>query len=251
MKGGFAMNLSGKVALVTGSGRNIGKATLLELARHGCDVTVNAARNQQEVEAVARQAVQLGVRAMPVIADVGNEEDVNKMVDLVLSRFGRIDILINNAGLRPRRRLTEITTEEWRRVLSVNLEGPFYLSRAVVPSMVSNGGGRIINVGGLNAFRGKPEWAHVCSSKMGAVGLTRALALELAPYRILVNHIVPGYIDTIRDTSEDPLPDKAAIPLGRFGMVEEIARTCAFLASDDAGFITGQVIHVNGGALMI
>ena len=117
--------------------------------------------------------------------------------------------------------------------------------------MVSNGGGRIINIGGLNAFRGKPEWAHVCSSKMGAVGLTRALALELAPYRILVNHIVPGYIDTIRDTSEAPLPDKAAIPLGRFGLVEEIAGTCAFLASDDAGFITGQVIHVNGGALMI
>ena len=225
------MSLRGKVALVTGSGRNLGRATVLEMARRGADVAVNARSNRQEAESVAREAQALGVRAVALIADVGDEAQVKGMVEAALSELGRIDVLVNNAGLRRSTPFSEMGTDEWREVMAVNLDGPFYCSGAVVPGMIAQGGGRIINVSGLNAFKGRPGWAHVCASKMGALGLTRALALELAPHGILVNHVVPG------------------IPVGRMGLPEELARTCAFLASDDASYITGQTLHVNGGAL--
>ncbi len=243
------MDLKGKVALVTGSGRNIGRATALEFARRGANVVVNARANRQEAESVAREARELGVEAIAVLADVGDQAQVQRMVEQALAEFGRIDILVNNAGLRQAAPFTSLTVEEWRQVLAVNLDGPFYCCKAVVPSMIASGGGRIINVSGLNAFKGRAQWAHVCASKMGAIGLTRALAVELAPYNILVNHIVPGAIDTARAGPQSPhAPQRVAgIPLKRLGLPEEIARTCAFLASDEAGYITGQTIHVNGG----
>ena len=146
-----------------------------------------------------------------------------------------------------------MSLDEWREVMAVNLDGPFYCCQAVVPGMISNGGGRIINVSGLNAHKGRADWAHVCASKMGALGLTRALAMELAPHGILVNHIVPGAFDTIRDDAQgvpSPAQPVSGIPLGRLGLPEEVAKTCAFLASDEASYITGQTIHVNGGALI-
>ncbi len=244
------MTLKGKVALVTGSGRNIGRATALELARRGADVVVNARSNREEAEAVASEVRALGARAIPILADVGDFEQLDSMMDAALGEFGRIDILVNNAGLRAPAPITEMSVAQWREVMAVNLDGPFYLCKAVVPGMIEAGGGRIINVSGLNAFRGHAGWAHVSASKMGALGLTRALAMELAPHGILVNHVVPGAFDTMPEGAPTPPTHRLApIPLGRLGMPEEIGKTCAFLASDDAGFITGQAIHVNGGAL--
>ena len=243
------MSLQGKVALVTGSGRNIGRATVLELARRGANVVVNARTNQQEAESVAREATSIGVKALAIVADVSAQDQVVRMVDQAIAEFGRIDILVNNAGLRRQSPLTQMSVAEWREVLGVNLDGPFYCCQAVVPTMISAGGGRIINVSGLNAFTGRADWAHVCASKMGALGLTRAPALELAPHGILVNHIVPGAFDTARAGGQGVEPAAriaSGIPLG---MPEEVAQTCAFLASDGASFITGQTIHVNGGAL--
>ncbi|MCH8184554.1 MAG: 3-oxoacyl-ACP reductase FabG [Chloroflexi bacterium] len=246
------MSLAGKVALVTGSGRNIGRATVLELAGRGADVVVNARANRAEAEAVAREAQGLGVKAIAFVADVADQAQVDRMVSEAVAHLGPIDILVNNAGLRKVASIVELSVEEWREVVGVNMDGPFYLCKAVVPGMIERGWGRIINVSGLNAFKGRADWAHVCASKMGALGLTRGLAVELAPHGILVNHIVPGAFDTSRDGPQTPstAPQRAAgIPLGRLGLPEEVAKACAFLASDEASFITGQTIHVNGGAL--
>ncbi|MEQ1855542.1 MAG: SDR family NAD(P)-dependent oxidoreductase [Longimicrobiales bacterium] len=234
-------NVEGKVALVTGSGRNLGGSTVLELARRGADVIVNARSNREEAESVAEEARGFGVRAIALLADVGVEEQVNQMIAEGLRQMGRIDILINNAGFRGGRPITEMTTEEWRTAAAVNFDGPFFCTRALVPSMIANRWGRIITVSGLNSWHGQANWAHTCGSKMGAVGMTRALAVELAPHNILVNHVVPGaYL---------PRPNVTGIPLGRIGLDQELANTYAFLSSEESSYITGQVFHVNGGEL--
>ncbi|MDJ1173434.1 SDR family NAD(P)-dependent oxidoreductase [Roseofilum capinflatum] len=245
------INLDGKVALVTGSSRNIGRAIALELGKQGASVAINARTSAEEAQSTAQEVEALGVKAISVLADVADENQVQAMVKQVLDEFGRIDILVNNTGLRRSRPITDMTTEEWRSVLGVNLDGPFFCCRAVVPSMLATGWGRIINVSGLNAFIGRTEWSHVCASKMGALGLTRALAVELATQKITVNHIVPGLINTSLGSSTDEKTVKriATVPQGRLGLPEEIANMCVFLASDAASFITGQTLHVNGGAL--
>ena len=242
--------VEGKVALVTGSGRNLGRAGVLELARRGADVIVNARSNRQEAESVAAEARALGVRAIALLADVGVEEQVNRMVDEALAEFGRIDVLINNAGFRPRRTFSEMSTTEWRNVLAVNLDGPFFCAKAVVPTMISNGGGSIVNLSGMNSFTGA-HWPHVCASKMGALGLTRALAVELGPQSIRVNYVVPGGWDESATSLEDMEPGSRGlerIPLGRLGIPQELANLYAFLASDESSYITGQTFHINGGA---
>ncbi len=244
--------LAGRVALVTGSGRNIGRATVLELARRGADVVVNARSNRAEAVAVADEARGFGVRAIVRIADVGNERQAFDMAESAISTLGRVDILVNNAGMRASKPFVEMTVDDWREVNAVNMDAPFFTSRAVARGMIERGWGRIINVSGLNAFKGRAEWAHVCAGKMGALGLTRALSAELAPHGILVNHIVPGAFDTTRVEGQSaPVAggSVAGIPVGRLGLPEEIAHTVAFLASDGAAYITGQTIHVNGGAL--
>ena len=249
------MTLDGRVAIVTGAGRNIGRATALELARRGAAEVVNARANRLEAEGVVGEIEALGGKAIAAVADVGEQAQVNAMAERALEAFGRVDILVNNAGMRAAQGVADMTVEQWRRVMAVNLDAPFFCAQAVVPGMMERGWGRIINVSGLNAFSGRAGWAHVCASKMGALGLTRALAAELAEYNILVNHIVPGAFDTTPppDQAGGGMPSAAAraagIPLGRLGMPQEIATTCAFLASDEASFITGQTIHVNGGAL--
>lgn len=246
---------SPKVAIVTGSGRNIGRATALELARRGAHVVVNARSNRAEADAVAAEIRALGGRALAVIADVGVQSHAAALVEQAIAAFGSVDILINNAGARPSHAITEMSTDDWRATMAVNLDAPFFCAQAAIPGMIERRWGRIINVSGLNAFKGRPNWAHVCASKMGALGLTRALAAELAPHNILVNHIVPGAFDTSPPDGSPPASaavraaTAAAIPVGRLGAPQEIAATCAFLASDDASFITGQTIHVNGGAL--
>lgn len=244
--------LDGKVALVTGSGRNIGRATVLKLAAEGANVVVNARSNQAEAEAVAQEARALGVQALACLADVANREQVERMVAQAMDAFGRIDILISNAAIRPHKPFTEITLEDWETVRGVVLDGAFYCARAIIPSMAAHNYGRIIFFTGEGAFSGSAQRAHVSAAKMGLVGLARSLASEFAPQNIRVNVVSPGSIDTSRANPEwyqGRAPNAAGIPLGRQGKVDELAATCLFLVSDDGGFITGQTIHVNGGAL--
>src|SRR5271166_2239022 len=236
--------LDGKVALVTGSGRNIGRATVMKLAGEGAHVVVNARSNQAEAEDVARAARDRGVKALAVIADVAKKDQVDAMVAKAMSEFGRVDILINNAAIRPHKPFTELTDEDWENVRGVVLDGAMHCTRAVIPSMVENRYGRIL------FFTGGSGRAHVSAAKMGLVGLARALASEFAGHNIRANVVSPGSIDTRRDNPEwyrGHVPNAAGIPLGRQGHVDEIAATCLFLVSEDGGFITGQTIHVNGG----
>jgi 3-oxoacyl-[acyl-carrier protein] reductase len=242
--------LDGKVALVTGSGRNIGRATVLKLAAEGAHVVVNSRTNQAEAEAVAREAQGFGVKALSILADVSQKEQVDRMVARALSEFGRIDILINNAAIRPHKPFTELTVQDWEAVRGVILDGALYCTLAVIKSMVANRYGRILFFTGEGAFTGGSGRAHVSAAKMGLVGLARSLASEFAAYNIRVNVVSPGSIDTTRAHPEwyqGRVPNAAGIPLGRQGTVEEIAATCLFLVTDDSGFITGQTIHANGG----
>ena len=243
--------LDGKVALVTGSGRNIGRATILKMAAEGANVVVNARSNQAEADAVAEEARAMGVKAMAILADVSNKEQVDSMVSMAMAEFGKIDILVNNAAIRPHKPFLEVTLEDWEYVRGVVLDGAFYTTSAIMPSMVKNEYGRIIFFTGDGAFQGPPERAHVSAAKMGLVGMCRSLASEFAPKNIRVNVVSPGSIDTSREHPEwypdARPPDASHIPMQRQGKVYEIASTVMFLISDEGGFITGQSIHANGG----
>jgi 3-oxoacyl-[acyl-carrier protein] reductase len=242
--------LDGKVALVTGSGRNIGRTTVLKLAAEGAHVVVNSRTNQAEADAVAREAQARGVKALSIVADVGKKDQVEALASKALSEFGRVDILVNNAAIRPHKPFTELTPQAWEAVRSVVLDGALYLTRALIDSMVKNRYGRIVFFTGEGAFMGGAGRAHVSAAKMGLVGLARGLASEFAPHNIRVNVVSPGSIDTSRANPEwyhGRPPSASGIPLGRQGHVDEIAATCLFLVSDDGGFITGQTIHANGG----
>jgi 3-oxoacyl-[acyl-carrier protein] reductase len=244
--------LEGKVALVTGSGRNIGRATVLKLAGEGADVVVNARANQQEAESVAREARDLGVKAVPVLADVGRKAEVEALATRALSEFGRVDILINNAAIRPHKPFIEATEADWELIRGVVLDGPLYLTRALIEPMVENRFGRILFFVGDGAISASGAGrTHLSAAKMGLIGVARGLASEFAAHNIRVNVVSPGSINTSRDHPEwyqGHVPNAAGIPLGRQGSVDEIAATCLFLVSEDGGFITGQTIHVNGGA---
>ena len=243
--------LDGKVALITGSGRNIGRATALKLADEGAHVIVNARGNHAEADAVAEEVRARGVKALPILADVSRPDQVEAMVAKALDQFGRIDILINNAAIRPHKPFQEVTPQEWETIRGVILDGALYCTRAVVDSMVANQYGRILFFMGEGAFAGGSGRAHVSAAKYGLVGLARSLAAEFAPNNIRVNIVSPGSIDTSRANPEwyhGNVPNAAGIPLGRQGTPDEIASTCLFLVSDDSGFITGQTIHVNGGS---
>jgi len=242
--------LDGKIALVTGSGRNIGRATVLKLASEGAHVVVNSRSNQAEADAVVREAQARGVKALAVIADVAKRDQVEAMVAKALSQFGRIDILINNAAIRPHKPFRELSVQDWEAVRGVVLDGAIYCTRAVIDSMVANRYGRIVFFTGEGAFVGGSGRAHVSAAKMGLVGLARGLASEFASDNIRVNVVSPGSIDTSRANPEwyqGRVPSAGGIPLGRQGTVDEIAATCLFLVSDDGGFVTGQTIHANGG----
>ena len=244
--------LEGKVALVTGSGRNIGRATVLKLAGEGAHVVVNARSNAQEAESVAREARDLGVKAIPVLADIGNKAEVEALAAKALSEFGRVDILVNNAAIRPHKPFVETTEADWERVRGVVLDGPLRLTRLLIEPMVENRYGRILFFVGDGAISATGSGrTHLSAAKMGLIGAARGLASEFAAQNIRVNVVSPGSIDTRRDNPEwyqGHVPNAAAIPLGRQGPVDEIAATCLFLVGDDGGFITGQTIHVNGGA---
>ena len=244
--------LEGKVALITGSGRNIGRATALKLAGEGAHVIVNARTNEAEANAVAQEVRALGVKSIAVIADVGDKGQIEAMAAKALSEFGCVNILINNAAIRPHKAFTELTPHDWEHVRGVVLDAGLYLTRALIEPMVRNRYGRILFFVGDGAYSGRGAGrAHISAAKMGLVGLARGLASEFAPHNIRVNVVSPGSIDTRRDNPEwysGRPPDASGIPLGRQGTVDEIAATCLFLVSEDGGFITGQTIHVNGGA---
>jgi NAD(P)-dependent dehydrogenase (short-subunit alcohol dehydrogenase family) len=242
--------------LVTGAGRNIGKAIAIEFAEQGANVIVNDLPDCQEANEVAAEAMGFGVEATAILADVSKREEGTRLVDVALSTLGRIDILVHTPGVRPVTPFTEISSDEWDRVFAVNLNSAFYCAQAVVPGMVTHGYGRIIFISGANVFVGGVAIAHVIASKAGLWGLAHSLALEFASCGITVNNISPGPINTSR--TEEWWPGKPArsvsehellkgIPVGRLGEPHEVAGVCAFLASERAGYLTGQTIHLNGG----
>jgi 3-oxoacyl-[acyl-carrier protein] reductase len=248
------MLLAKKVALVTGASRGIGRGIALEMAREGADVVVNYTRSEQEAKAVGRSIEALGRRVVVVKADVSRAGEVEMMRKQVLKEFGGVDILVNNAGVHHHLKSWEIDDAEWRRVLSVNLDGVFLCSKAFSHEMRAKKWGRIINISSIIAFTGTDHEAHYGASKAAVVGLTKSLALELAGYEITVNAIAPGWIKTDMTSGMIPEENKRAlqlIPLGRMGQPEDIAHVAVFLASEKASFITGQTIHVNGGEAML
>lgn len=239
------------VALVTGAGRNIGRAIILELAVRGYDVIVNGRSDRAAVDSVAEEARSLGVRAESFLADVGNPSAVTELADAALGAFGKVDVVVNNAAIRPQSPFLEMSDEDWHRVIATDLHGAFYTARAFLPKMVEQNWGRIINLTGMNAMHGYSGRAHVSVAKHGLWGLTKALAKEFGPKGITVNAISPGPIRTEhRDAamSHHIESQLSKIPVGRLGEPEDIARLCGLLASDDGGFISGQMIAANGAA---
>lgn len=249
----MAGGLDGKVALVTGAGKNIGRAIALHLARDGAAVVVNGRSDRDAVEAVAAEITAMGGKAVAHLADVSDQGAVERMVEAAEAAFGGIDIAVCNAGLRRQTPFLDMALAEWREILSVALDGAFIVARAVAPGMVRRGGGAIVGLSGISTHVGTPNRAHVSASKAGLEGLMRALAVELAPHGIRCNCVAPGAVDTARGASAGPMPGTLGVegvPLRRKASVEEIAAVVALLVGPDGGYITGQTVHVNGGAFL-
>jgi 3-oxoacyl-[acyl-carrier protein] reductase len=240
--------LSGRVALVTGAGRNIGRAIALALADGGAAVALNARRSQDEIDAVAAEIESTGGKALAALADVTDAAGVARMVEAVEARLGRIDILVNNAAVRGLSSLDAIDLARWREITGVILDGAFVCSKACLKSLRA-GGGAIVNIGGLSAHTGAVGRPHVAAAKAGLVGLTRALAHDLAADGVTVNCVVPGLIDTVRGAASGPAhTGRRESALGRRGTPAEVAHAVRFLAGPGARYITGQTLHVSGGA---
>ncbi|MGP3560918.1 3-oxoacyl-[acyl-carrier-protein] reductase [Geobacillus sp. BK01] len=245
--------LEGKVALVTGASRGIGRAIALELARQGANVAVNYAGNEAKANEVVETIRSLGREAFAVQADVACAEDVERMVKTVLDQFGRLDILVNNAGITRDNLLMRMKEEEWDAVINTNLKGVFLCTKAATRTMMKQRYGRIINVASVVGVIGNPGQANYVAAKAGVIGLTKTAARELASRNITVNAIAPGFIttDMTEGLSEELKADMLKqIPLARFGEPDDVARAVAFLASDAACYMTGQTLHVDGGMVM-
>ena len=246
--------LEGRVALVTGAGRNIGRAIALALAEAGAKVAVNVRSSRDEGQSVVDEIEERGGEALLIVADVTKRSRVDGMVAEAAQRFGRLDIVVNNAAVRREAAFAELSYAEWRTALDVCIDGAFHCTQAALPWLRGSGAGAVINIGGMTAYTGAPMRAHVVTAKAALGGLTRALAHELAPFGITVNCVAPGLIDTVRDpASAGARPKHHALQatlLGRRGQAEEIAAAVVWLVGPDARFTTGQTLHVNGGAYL-
>ena len=244
--------LIGKVAIVTGAGRNIGRAIALALAEDGASVVVNVRSNRAEAEAVAREVEARGAKALVHVGDVADAAAVQAMADAATKQFGRIDILVNNAALRREKSFADMNYAEWREIMDVTLDGTFHCVKACLPHLRKSGTGTIVNIGGLSAHTGARDRAHVVTAKAGIVGFTRALAHDLACDGITVNCVVPGLIGTPRpkDRPEPAHHLTHQTITGERGRPEDVAAAVRFLCSPSARYINGQAIHANGGAYL-
>ena len=244
--------LGGKVAIVTGAGRNIGRAIALALAQDGASIVVNARSNSAEAEGVAREIKAMGGKALVHIGDVADASAVQAMADAAMKQFGRIDILVNNAALRREKSFAEMSYADWREIMDVTLDGTFHCVKACLPALRKSGAGTIVNIGGLSAHTGARDRAHVVTAKAGIIGFTRALAHDLADDGITVNCVVPGLIGTPRpkDRPEPAHHLRHQTITGARGRPEDVAATVRFLCSPGARYINGQAIHSNGGAYL-
>jgi NAD(P)-dependent dehydrogenase (short-subunit alcohol dehydrogenase family) len=247
--------LKDRVAIVTGSGRNIGRAIAEAYATMGARVVVNGHRDREAIEAVASGIRSRGGDAIAVLADVSDDDSVQNLVKQTVDAYGGVDVVVSNVASRPYRPFLEITVDEWEQVLRINLSASFFLARHALPHMLTSGRGRIIHISGVDGFFGTvTHRAHNVTAKAGLHGLAMAIAREFGAQGITANTVAPGPVDTERDWSQygHQAPDevRASIPLHRYGTTDEIAAACLFLASDAGAFVTGQVIHVNGGQQM-
>ena len=243
--------LESRVALVTGASRNIGRAIALALADAGAAVVVNARQAQADADAVVREIESRGGKAMAHLADVTDEAAVKAMVDAAVARFGRLDILVNNAAIRDVAPIDDVDVAAFRRVTAIILDGAFICVKAALPALRASGQGAIVNIGGMSGHTGTTGRPHVIAAKMGLVGLTRALAHDLAPDNITVNCVVPGLIETNRaGASSSKTAHLKLGVLGRHGKPEDIAGVVRLLAGPGGRYVTGQEWHVNGGAYM-
>jgi 3-oxoacyl-[acyl-carrier protein] reductase len=247
--------LGGRTAVVTGSGRNIGRAIALALADQGASLVINGHADRAAVDAVVAEIEGRGGRAIGVMADVGSDGEVAAMIASAVAAFGSVDIVVSNVAMRRMQPFLEITPEQWDEVLRTNLTAAFYLARHAIPLMRERKWGRIVLISGFDGFWGHvTHRAHNVTAKAGLHGLAMALAREFGPDNITANTVAPGAIDTVRDWTQYVHQPRERIeqeiPLGRFGKVEEVAAACELLCSDRGGFISGQVLHVNGGHYM-
>lgn len=247
MSGG---ELQGRVALVTGAARNIGRAIALDLADGGAYVVVATKSDRDSAEAVVREIEARGCQAIAVMADVTQPGSIKAMIDSTLSRFGRLDILVNNAAVRTEAAFETLPLAQWREIMAIALDGPFLCAQAALPALKNSGAAAIINIGGLTAYVGAQKRAHVVAAKAGLDGLTKALAHELAADNITVNLVSPGLIDTARAGAQPHHHQSRGNLLGRRGTPAEVAAMVRFLAGPGARYVTGQTLHVNGGAYL-
>lgn len=250
-----AKPLAGKTVLVTGSGRNLGRGMALGFARAGANVVLNGHRDWAALEGVAAEVRAVGGQALPILADVSQPDQVKAMVAQALDHFGRVDISVSNVGLRLRQAFLEISQEDWHQVLDTNLGAAFFLAQAVIPSMKERGFGRIIHISGRDGFFPISHRAHNVTCKAGLHALAKAIALEFGEYNITANTIAPGKMDTLRDEKHYPgyqaewAEHIKKMPLRRLGVAEDVAEACLYLACGGS-YVTGQLLHLNGGDSM-
>ena len=248
------MRLDGKAAVITGAGQGLGRGYALEFAKQGADIVVNDV-NIDSANSVVKEVEEIGRKAIAVKAAVNSKEEAQKLIDTAIKTFGKVDILVNNAGITRTAMLHKMTQQEWDQVISVNLTGVFNCLQAVASHMIERKYGKIVNVTSVAGIRGTMGQINYGAAKAGVIGITKSAARELARYGINVNAVAPGVIETamtevIRSTPKFKDKFMSEIPLGRFGQPEDVAKVAAFLASDDANYVTGQVISVDGGIIM-